>query len=335
MHKRERLFAQRDTNRLVRPFEWGREFVEQVSITKDDRLFFRRHTHAVMQNSDKYYELPLVEDYHRAGNLVTWTSSTETPTPNNNIVRAHYFPAEFKKNQKRKAILILPHWNAPPKSYFDLARLFNRLGYSALRLTLPYHEERNDPTCERSDFIISSNIGRTLQSMRQAVLDARAAIHWLKQTQRYERIGLVGTSIGSCTGFLAFAHDPLIDVAVFNHVSGYFGDVLWHGISTKHVRNGLEGQVTPEELREYFAPISPLPFIPRLKKQLPRPMRFMSALYDLTFPINFSREVVAEARRQKIPIDVSWLPCGHYTSGEKPFVYYAGWKIAGYFLRHL
>ena len=212
MHKRERLFAQRDTNRLVRPFEWGREFVEQVSITTDDRLFFRRHTHAVMQNSDKYYELPLVEDYHRAGDLVTWSSSTETPTPNNNIVRAHYFPVEFKKNQKRKAVLILPHWNAPPQSYFDLARLFNRLGYSALRLTLPYHEERNDPTCERSDFIISSNIGRTLQSMRQAVLDARAAIHWLKQTQRYERIGLVGTSIGSCTGFLAFAHDPVFDV---------------------------------------------------------------------------------------------------------------------------
>jgi hypothetical protein len=124
-------------------------------------------------------------------------------------------------------------------------------------------------------------------------------------------------------------------VGVFNHVSGYFGDVVWHGISTKHVRDGLEQAVTLDEVREYFKPISPLPFIPRLKKQLPRPMRFISALYDLTFPLNFSREVINEARRQQIPIDVSWLPCGHYTSGEKPFVYYTGWKIFSYLLRHL
>jgi dienelactone hydrolase len=335
MHRRERRFAQRDTNRLVRPYEWGREFVERVSITTDDRLFFRRHTHAVMQKSDEFYDLPPVNDYYENHRTLTWTSAVETPTPNNNIARAYYFPAPFKKGQRRKAVLILPHWNAPAESYFDLARLFNRLGYSALRLTLPYHEERNAPECERSDYLVCSNVGRTIQSVRQAALDTRAAVHWLKQHKRYDRLGLVGTSIGSCTGFLAFAHEPRLDVAVFNHVSGFFADVVWHGISTRHVRDGFGDDVTLDELREYWRPISPLPFIPRVRKQLPRPTSFLAARYDLTFPADLSREVIAEARRHELNLDVSWLPYGHYTSGEKPYVYYTALKIASFLWRHL
>ncbi len=335
MHRRERIFAQRDTNRLVRPFEWGQEFVQSYSGTSDPRLFFSRHTHAVMQNTEEFFALPPVTDYYRVGKQVTWSSAIETLTPGNNIARSHYFPAEFKKGQPRKVVLILPHWNAPPESYFDLARLFNRMGFSALRLTLPYHEERNEPGHERSDFLVSSNIGRTLQSMRQAVLDTRAAVYWLKKHQRYDRIGMVGTSVGSCTGFLAYVHDPVIDMAVFNHVSGYISDVVWHGISTHHVRASVENDITLEELREYWRPISPMPYIPRLRKYLPRPTRFLAARYDLTFPAEQSREIIEEMRRHQIQMDASWLPFGHYTSGEKPFVYWSGWKIVGFFLRNL
>src|SRR2546426_122884 len=51
----------------------------------------------------------------------------------------------------------------------------------------------------------------------RSVLDTRAAVRWLKQ-QGVERIGILGTSIGSCIAFLAFAHDPDINVGTFNHV---------------------------------------------------------------------------------------------------------------------
>src|SRR5947208_16666102 len=127
--------------------------------------------------------------------------------------------------------------------------------------------------------------------MRQAVLDTRAAVRWLKQ-QGFERIGILGTSIGSCTAFLAFAHEPDINVGTFNHVSGYVADVVWQGISTQHVRQGIETHLTLAELREFWNPISPLPFIPRLLKMEPRAMRFIAAKYDLTFPIDLSRQVI-------------------------------------------
>jgi dienelactone hydrolase len=166
-------------------------------------------------------------------------------------------------------------------------------------------------------------------------MDARAGVRWLAEHQGFERIGVIGTSIGSCTAFLAFAHEERINVGVFNHVSGYFADVVWRGISTQHVRHGFGDEVTLDELRRYWLPISPLPFIPRLLKMKPRPMRFIAARYDLTFPVDLSRNVIAEAQRHGIEVDVAWLPCGHYTSGEKPWVYLDGWKIASFFRKHL
>jgi dienelactone hydrolase len=205
---------------------------------------------------------------------------------------------------------------------------------TALRLTLPYHEERRPPELERAEHLVCSNIGRTIQSMRQAVLDTRAAVRWLRE-QGIERIGILGTSIGSCTAFLAFTHDPAIDVGVFNHVSGYFADVVFKGISTHHVRESIEPHVTLEDLREIWAPISPLPHIPRLLKMTPRPMRFIAARYDLTFPVDMSKQVIEAVKSRGVDLDVVWLPCGHYTLAELPWKAIDAWKIATFFRKHL
>lgn len=330
---REHWFSQRDTNRIVRPFEWGASFICDHVNGDDPRKLFREHTRKVMQRSEDFYSLTNVSDYNLAGDVLTWTSSVRTPSLENNTARARFFPAS-ENGGVRKAVLILPQWNADSESHVVLGRILNRLGISALRLTLPYHESRRPPELERADYLVSSNVGRTIQSVRQAVLDARAGISWLIE-QGYNRIGIVGTSIGSCTAFLTYAHDERIDVGVFNHVSGYFADVVWHGISTRHVREGFGDSLSLEELREYWLPISPIPFIPRLLKIRERPTRFIAARHDLTFPANLSRDVIEETKRHGIPLDVAWLPCGHYTSGEKPWVYLDGWKIAAFLKKHL
>lgn len=336
---RERHLSQRDKNRVVRPFEWGTSFITDHANGDDPREVLRSHARRALEGSTDFYALPVIEDYRLVGQQLTWTSAVRTPSTENNTVSAHFFPALARRQRtgddRRPAVVILPQWNAQPHSHMELGRLLARLGISALRLTLPYHEERRPAELERADHLVSSNIGRTIQSMRQAVLDARAAVRWLIDHQGYNRIGIMGTSIGSCTAFLAYAHEEQIDVGVFNHVSGYFADVVWRGISTQHVRAGFGEDVTLEELREYWLPISPLPFIERLSNIRPRPMRFIAARHDLTFPVDLSRDVIEETRRAGIALDVAWLPCGHYTSGEKPWVYLDGWKIASFFKKHL
>jgi dienelactone hydrolase len=335
MRARELKHARRDENRIVRPFAWGLEFVSQHANGADPRTVLRDHTQRTMAGSEDFYALPEINDFALQGDCLTWTSAIKTPSPENNVARARLFrPRRERKNKPRAAVVVLPQWNAQPDSHVEACRIFNGLGMAALRLTLPYHEERRPAEIERAEHLVSSNIGRTIQSMRQAVLDTRAAVCWLKQ-QGYERVGILGTSIGSCVGFLAFAHDASIDVGVFNHVSGYVADVVWQGISTEHVRAGIETDLTLDELREFWKPISPVPFIPRLLDMHPRPMRFIAARYDLTFPVDLSQRVIADVKALGIDLDVVWLPCGHYTTAELPWKAIDAWKIATFFRKHL
>ncbi len=335
MHNRERYHAMLDDDRVVHPFGWGTEFIDANANGGDPRKFFSEYSRHSVENSDEFFFLPDISDLgseaFEGGQRLTWTSAVKTPSPENNRVYAHYFPNEKKK---KAAVLILPHWNAKAGTYFDLARLFNRFGISALRMTLPYHEERKPAETNRADHLVAPNVGRTLQSLRQAVVDSRAAVTWLKE-RGYERTGVVGTSIGSCVGFFAFVHDMRIDAGVFNHVSGYPADVVWHGITTYHVKESLEGNLTLDELREYWLPISPMSYIERLSKQALRPQRYIYGLYDLSFPVDLSRDTIEALRRHNIKHSEVAIPCGHYTLGETPWKYIDGWKIVAFLRRNL
>ena len=139
----------------------------------------------------------------------------------------------------------------------------------------------------------------------------RLALWWLRD-QGYERLGLLGTSLGSCLSYLTTAHEPLVRAQALNHVSPYFGDVVWRGLSTEHVREGLEGHVDVDQLRELWRPISPWSFVDRLhdKKTL-----MVYAKYDLTFPVDLSLQLIEEIHRRGYSLDVRMLPCGHYSTG--------------------
>jgi hypothetical protein len=331
MHRRERFYAMLNDNRVVRPFGWGMEFVKENPNGENPRKFFSEYAKKTVENSDEFFFSPEIEDYKLVENQLTWTSAVETFSMENNTAYARYFPhAENKKS----AVVVLPHWNAKAGTYFDLCRFFNKVGLSALRLTLPYHEERMPPELERADYLVAPNVGQTLQSLRQSVVDTRSAVRWLK-LQGYERVGVVGTSIGSCVGFFAFVHDLTIDAGVFNHVSGYVADVVWQGLSTYHVREGIGDNVSLEDLREYWMPISPMAYMDRLAKLPPRPQRYIYTLYDLTFPIDLSREMMNALRKTGVKHDEVVIPCGHYTLGEKPWVYFDGYKIISFLRRHL
>ena len=331
MHRREREHAMRDNNRVVREFGWGIEFIDETARGANPHEFFREYSRKTIAESNKFFCSPEISDYELTGNQLTWTSGIKTFSKENNTVYAHFFPhAENKKS----AVLVLPHWNAKAGTYFDLCKMFNRFGMSALRLTLPYHEERMPPELDRADYLVAPNVGQTLQSLRQSVVDTRSAVRWLKE-QGYEKVGIIGTSIGSCVGFFAFVHDLQIDAGCFNHVSGYVADVVWQGLSTYHVKEGLEHNISLEDLREYWLPISPMAYMNKLAGLPPRPQRYIYTLYDLTFPIDLSRDMMRALRETGIKHDKVKIPCGHYTLGEKPWVYLDGYKIVSFLRKHL
>jgi dienelactone hydrolase len=187
------------------------------------------------------------------------------------------------------------------------------------------------PILTRADFIVSANVGRTVQVCRQAVVDARRAVAWLAR-EGYERIGILGTSLGSCLAMLTSAHEPLIRTEALNHVSRYFADVVWEGLSTQHVRAGLDGHITLERLRDLWMPISPQAYVSRVrdKKTL-----LVYARYDTTFPVHLSLDLIREFQRLEVPYQLAVLPCGHYTTGLPPFKYIDGYVLTKFLLRNL
>jgi pimeloyl-ACP methyl ester carboxylesterase len=187
------------------------------------------------------------------------------------------------------------------------------------------------PELQRADYIVSSNIARTLQVCRQAVLDARRAIHWLAR-QGYDRIGILGTSLGSCLALLTTAHEPLIRAEALNHISPDFADVVWRGLSTRHVRQGLEGRIALDLLRTLWKPISPRWYLERVRN---RQTLLVYARYDLTFPVDLSLDFVRLFDELRLPHEVAVLPCGHYSSGRTPFKFVDAWVLTRFLKRAL
>jgi dienelactone hydrolase len=326
--------------RLVRPFDWGLDWLPQNGAAPHGVPLdaVRVWVNAVMQDTDAFFTPAPTADYTfvpaslgaatkgEAGTL-RFPSALETPHPENNVVHARFFPAR----DKRRAVVVMPQWNSDADGHIGLSQLLARLGITALRLSKPYHDVRMPPELSRADYIVSANVVRTVQVCRQAVLDARRALWWLRD-QGYERLGLLGTSLGSCLAMLTAAHEPLVRAQALNHVSPFFADVVWRGVSTSHVRAGLDGHVELETLRELWRPISPWSYLERTRgtKTL-----LVYAKYDLTFPVDLSLQLIHEFKRRGVPTDVAVLPCGHYSTGEAPFKFLDAYYLARFLRRNL
>lgn len=330
MHQWERKLSTVDKNRETQPFDWGFEFLNHGFVPDaDPKNSILRFNQTVVGESREFFAPSEIKSYELEGDVLRFESSIRSPYEQNNLVRCRLFPSKSRS----RAVIVLPQWNANPQGHVGLCQLLAKLGITALRLTLPYHEERNPLNGPRAEYLVSSNIGRTIQGVQQAVQDARSAAEWLER-EGYERIGIMGTSIGSCISFLAFVHDERFRVGVFNHVSSYFGDVVWNGITTRHIRVALEDVFNPEELRDAWAVISPNSYVARLKDSQ-RKSLLISAKYDLTFTPELSRLLFEEHDRWSIPYDVSFLPCGHYSSALTPFKHRIGYLVSTYFRKHL
>jgi dienelactone hydrolase len=330
-HAWERRLASVTTDRVVRDFEWGLDWIP-AGVTD-----LHAWVSDVMTDTDRFFTLPPTDEYALGpasadgDRLLTFPTAFPTPHSANNTVYCRYFEARQSAGASRAAVLVLPHWNADNGGHVGLCRLLNWNGMSALRLSLPYHHQRMPPELHRADYIVSSNIARTVQVCRQAVLDARRAIAWLS-SQGYDRIGILGTSLGSCLALLTTAHEPLIRAQALNHISPHFADVVWRGLSTEHVRQGLDGHVDLETLRTLWKPISPWWYLDRLHR---RQTLLVYAKYDLTFPVDLSEDLVREFGSRNVPHEVAVLPFGHYSTGKTPFKYWDGWVLTRFLRRAL
>ena len=376
----ETRLTTRDTNRIVRPLEWGFDWLEDFARPRglmpadgtdlnpaaaEDALL--AISDAALRDRDSFYGYSRPTDFRleerhpllfptnvrpetlrrdaalraaaedgraKKARFLRFTSPIRTPYPEIDLVNARWYPAPPDKQvgKPKQAIIVMPQWNADAFSHNALCALFNRFGISALRLSKPYHDIRRPLELERSDYAVSSNLGRTIAACRQAVVDIRCCLDWLEE-QGYEQFGVLGTSLGSCYAFIAAAMDPRLQVCAFNHASMAFGDVVWTGQSTRHIREALEPVMTQDQLRQIWATISPVSFMDRFAATTPRKALVVHATYDLTFLAGYSCGVLDNFRRYGVDFESRVLPCGHYTTGETPYKFIDGWFLGSFVYR--
>jgi hypothetical protein len=382
MYRWETALTTRDENRVVRPVEWGFDWLEdfidsaglrhqifgsidpdsldphdaeaamaafnQATIARSEEFFsYTRPTDFQLETRlpqlfptnvrpetlrhDAELKRRAAEGRLKPAEFLRFTSPVRTPCPENDLVNARWYPAPSEKmaGKPKQAMIVMPHWNADAFSHNALCALFNRFGISALRLSKPFHDIRRPADLERADYAVSSNIGRTIAACRQAVIDIRCCLDWLEE-QGYEQFGILGTSLGSCYAFIASAHDERLRVNAFNHASKDYGDVVWTGQSTRHIRHAFENTgMTQERLRDVWSSISPVSYATRFAA-LPKKVLVVYAKYDLTFLPEYSLEVVRGFTELGIDFVSKVLPCGHYTTGETPYKFIDGWYLGSF-----
>ena len=319
IESRERRQHQRDTERKSLPFGWG---LDNLGLSADGHpeAHMQRFVSECLDDSETFFSCPPTSAYVLDGSVLRFPSALASPYAVNNTVWARVFEAGGDL-----AVIVLPQWNSKWNSHVTLCRLLQMFGITSLRLSLPYHDRRKPRHLKRPEYLVAPNIGLTLAANRQAVLDSRRAADWLA-LKGYRRLAILGTSIGSSVAFLTYTHDRRFTAGVFIHVSSFFADVVWRGMSTKHVRASLESSIDLEQLRFFWSPISPFPFIKRLRGATQRTL-ILSGSYDLTFLPELAQTAFEEFDRNRIPYELARLPCGHYTMGRFPFNVYAGYRI--------
>jgi hypothetical protein len=330
----EQMRFDQEPKRRTLSFAWGIEHLGGSASDPHPGKFLDRYVAEALADSDAWYAVDPAADYALdSENVLTFSSAIASPWSANNRVHAQFFPARSRSQNGTRgpAVVVLAQWNAKWHEQQNVCLWLNRLGLSAVKMSLPYHDRRAIPDHPRADHLVGPNIGLTMQAGHQAVLDVRRTLRWLEQ-QGYGPLGILGTSIGSAIGFITMCHEPAVRACAFLHASTYFGDVVATGLTTKTVWDPISaGGITHEQLRHYWSPISPFPYIHRLpdaKKKL----LLITASYDPTFWPEYTEALVGKLREEKVPFERMALPCGHYSLGVKPFSYIAGHRF-GKFLQ--
>ena len=329
----EKGFQKHEAIKKVKEFTWGLEELGAEEPVANPLDFLFSYNTSNIAHSKSYFIPPKIPfgDFQIVKESLCFPSSITTRYKENNTAVFHYYPVK----NSRGVIVVIPHWNAEGEKYDRIAQKLNKLKYSTIRMVLPFHAERGDGTRESSTRMVSANIGLTLLAMQQSVRDVLSCVDWLDSSE-HKNIGIFSSSIGSCVGFLAAAHDSRISSFFANHMSSYFGDVVWTGVSTQHIKKSLENRITSEDLRKCWALNSPQFFVSQLVLNNKNLKFFiMAGKYDSTFELGLTLKIFDELDKFGFHYRKMVLPCGHYSLGNYWFKYIDAFQLGKFFIKTL
>lgn len=211
-----------------------------------------------------------------------------TPFPGryaaNNWSRATWFCPD----PARPAMLILHAlMSVNDLGYERTARRLAGCGWSALFFHLPWHYSRTPFGFANGELAVSCDLVRTGESLRQAVVEIRLAMAWLRALG-VPRFGLWATSWGGWIGALLAAVEPFSD-AVFMAPILNVHHAIWESPVSKTIRARLsERGITADATERHGHLTSPARCRPLV---CPDRILILSGIYDEIAPRRFAEEV--------------------------------------------
>lgn len=144
------------------------------------------------------------QGFERQGEWLKFPSDVATDVEQNNVVWAKITDS----GSLDRVLVIFHHWNASAWNS-RIASFFSKRGVTVIEIAMPYHFQRSRPGSSHADYMLSANLGRTIQSVRQAVLDGRKLIRWLKR-EGYRDISVLGMSLPARSGAAVMSPRPLL-----------------------------------------------------------------------------------------------------------------------------
>jgi hypothetical protein len=280
----------------------------------DDFPELLRYVKTNIENADNFFAADRPIHVDRTGSSLSFPSPIRSSKSGpNDIARAVLFEA---RNSVR-AVVLLPHWNSSSGGYHTFGRILATFGISCLQLTLPYHDERQTPGYGFARELVSENLGQTILSNRQAIVETRVWLSWL-QDCGYRNLGVVGVSIGSSIASIVAALDFRVRAAALLLMADNFAEVVWTGSATRHVKKSLERKFSLDDVRSAWAIISPSTYASRLAKRINK-LLIVSGSLDSVFLPELTKRYVD--RVQSFGLYPTWvrLGCGHYTLSLPPY----------------
>ncbi|WP_157785095.1 alpha/beta hydrolase family protein [Bradyrhizobium yuanmingense] len=278
----------------------------------DDLSGLLRHAGAAIESPERYFEPDTPVEFTQDGESITFKSPLASGAAND-VARARLSEVRHRE----RAVVLLHHWNAEVEAYRPFARLLAASGIACLQLSLPYHHERRTPGVGFARELVCENLGLTIRSNRQAILEVRACLAWLER-QGFRRLGIIGVSVGSSIGSIVAALDSRVSAAVLILMADDFAEVVWTGSATAHVKSSLERRFSFQEVQAAWALISPATYAERLSQRLNHAL-IISGRHDAVFIPESTRRYVD--RLSTHGLNSAWIRfgCGHYTLRLFPF----------------
>lgn len=211
----------------------------------------------------------------------------------------------------RKSILIYVHGWLEPGPWIEETTLFPRLdreiGVDLAHVQLPYHGKRKPRgSLFHGEFFWSADLVRTMEAVRQSVIDVRSAILFFRQ-QGYEQIGVSGISLGGSITMITACGAPLPDyiVPIVAHLD--LADAVENAPILWRMKKDLEAfGVDESQRRSLFARTG----ISQMKPKLPADRQLWIAARDDMY---LSAKCVEEQWRAWGEPPIVWIGGGHMT----------------------